>query len=215
MIITIDGGAASGKSTAAVNLANALGYYYINSGMLYRTIAYLQQVYKLSLEEIQQAFEQESLIYLFEQGRASVIYQHEDITIHLKTVEIEQQTSIISQQSEVRQLVNSWQHTLAKRHNVVIEGRDCGTAVFPDADYKFFFTASLEERAHRWQKEQYKKYGKETTLDEAKKVLSERDQRDMGRPLSPLRKPADAVVIDTTMLHHDEVLQQLMNNIKP
>lgn len=220
MIITIDGPTASGKSTLAKELALKLNIYHLNTGFLYRGVAYIL-VYKYHydqeklktinpavLEQIMDKFS-----YKFSNGDSYVFFNNIDITSYLKNKEIDLYSSIISQDSKVRKTLISFQKNLAKHFDLVCEGRDCGSIVFPDADLKIYLTADLQVRALRWQK-YMKSKGKQYTAEESIKFVSERDQRDTKREVSPLTIPQNAIIIDNSNLSEEQVLNKIINLYK-
>jgi CMP/dCMP kinase len=223
MIITIDGPGVSGKSTVARLLAEKLGFYYVSSGFLYRACAYLllhEASYTLEdLAHAQQAdierfLDPRHLRYTYDTtNKEQVSYQDINITSHLKTPEIDRASSIISSIPLVRTKLMHMQRNIGIHHNIVIDGRDCGSVVFPQADHKFFLTADLEVRAKRWVSDQQKKG---ITLDVALACheLRERDRRDLERKISPLVVPEGAALIDSSALDRDQVLAMMENLIQ-
>ncbi len=222
MIITIDGPAASGKSTAARLLAKRLGYYYLNSGMLYRALSYLLLENGYTLEttanpsesDIKQYLDPERLAYVSDdQTNAHIYFDGEEITQYLKNERIDQASSRVSTNAEVRDYLLNFQRQLASTHDVIVEGRDSGTVVFPQAQVKFFLMASLEVRAERWQKELEEK-GTKITILEAQKQLSERDKRDTERAIAPLKIPENAIVVDNSLYTINETVDVLVGYVK-
>lgn len=209
MIITIDGPTASGKSTAAMLMAQKLGFYYLNSGLLYRAFAYVlldhcgyrvEKLYHPRDEDIQAYLLSDRINYICDsQAMASIWFDGNDITAHLKGGAIDQAASIVSGDVRVRQALLGVQRLIGKAHDLVIDGRDTGTVVFPDADYKFYLTASLEIRAARWMHDQQAR-GNSYSLQEAIAQLAIRDERDATRDIAPLRIPEAATIIDNGQL---------------
>jgi len=206
MIITIDGPTASGKSTLARMLAQRLNYYYICSGLLYRALAYLLVTYygyteknieHIALQDIAACFNPDKFIYSYDGVHERILYDNQDITPYLKDSVIDHITSITSVNEHVRHCVTVLQHSLAAAHDIVIDGRDTGSAVFPAADVKFFLTASLQVRAQRWLYDQ-KKRGHNFSTHEAQEKVADRDRRDSERAVAPLIIPSDAHVIDNS-----------------
>lgn len=214
MIITIDGPTASGKSSVARNLAEKLGIMYINSGLLFRGIAYVMKTEPpASLEHILLANQESALSYQYSQkDGAQMVYRGTTITPYLKTPEVDRLASEIGLNLQVREIIQRYQQDLALRQSVIAEGRDCGTVIFPHADYKFYITAPLEVRAQRWQHEQEKK-GLSYSLEESKRLIEERDTRDSERALAPLTVPHDAFVIDSNFLTIDQVVTLCLEHI--
>lgn len=210
MIITIDGPASSGKSTVARLLADELGFVYLNSGLLFRALSYIlvhrygytaQTIAHPAERDITDVLNSGDMRYAYdkEQG-ARIIYKGDDITRHLKLPDIDEWASLVSQDSDVRRELLVLQKKYALENNSVVEGRDCGSVVFPQADYKFFLTASVDVRAYRWQHDQARR-GVFASLDEAKAFIMERDERDSTRVVSPLVVPQGARIIDDSGLN--------------
>ncbi len=199
MIITIDGPVASGKSTIAELLAKKRGYLYLNTGLLFRAVAYLLYIKNQTLNL-------SALTYTYTKDNgAQILYKDHNITPLLKTPEMDQLASQVATQKEVREALLVYQRQVAKEHNVVAEGRDTGTVVFPHADYKFYITASLEERAKRWQAYQLIRRNN-YTLEDSIAMVNERDTRDEQRNVAPLRIPTGAHVIDTSDMTIDDAV---------
>jgi cytidylate kinase len=222
MIITIDGPSASGKSTVARVLARKLNFYYIYSGLLFRAIAYVlmkEYGYTVAMMAnpdemmVKKILDPKKLIYRYEQGNEKIIYNGHDITALLKTPEMDQAASILSTHPLVREELLQLQRIIANEHDVIIDGRDAGSLVFPYADKKFYLTASLQERARRWQ-QALEKRGTMMTLQTAHQELHVRDTRDMNRQIAPLIIPAGAVMIDNSDLTLQETLHVMLNHIE-
>jgi len=218
MVITIDGPVASGKSTMARLLAQQLGFYYINSGMLFRAIGYLLvSRYNYTSENIERATGQDILqlladhviTYIYHES-AQIFVDGVDVTSLLKSAAIDRAASLVSVHEVVRDKVLRMQHEISRTHNCVVEGRDAGTAVFPDAELHIFLTAPLQVRAARWQKDQAAK-GMIVDLEKAVAEIAERDKRDSERSCAPLRVPQGAVVIDAGMRTIPEILAELVS----
>jgi cytidylate kinase len=217
MIITIDGPAASGKSSVARKLADKLGFMYLNSGFLFRAVAYLVYDRNIPVGSLP------TMLYVGPdsplQYRSSpktgpqVLYHHEDITPFLKTPSMDQLSSELALDPLVRNLVRVYQQKSALTQSIVAEGRDCGTAIFPHANYKFFLTASDSIRAERWQKELSRK-GIHCDLSESLQSIQERDRRDSERAIDPLTIPQDSEVVDTSSLTIQEVVDRLTRKVQ-
>lgn len=224
MIITIDGPTASGKSTIARMLAKELGYYYVCSGLLYRALAYLlinnygyteSTVAHVDPKDIAACFDQDKFVYLYDvDQRERIVFDNEDITPYLKDSFIDRITSITSVNEYVRHFVTVLQHSLAKDHDIVIDGRDTGSAVFPHAEVRFFLTASLEVRAQRWLTDQNNKHGHHFTLEQAMEKVADRDKRDMERALAPLIIPNGGIVVDNSDLTLEQTFQEMLAHVK-
>lgn len=222
MIITIDGPTASGKSTVAALLAKKLGFFHLNTGFLYRSLAYLlvtTRNYSLTdLENVQQediveCVRPDFFSYSYDvQKDVRVSYKGNDITPYLKDSSVDQYVAIISPQKLVREAMVDQQRALATKYNLVVDGRDVGSLVFPHAHFKFYLTASLLVRAARWQKDQ-KARGHDFTLQEAEKMVHDRDLKDMQRKISPLAVPVGGIEIDNSDLTLDETVQKFLSYI--
>lgn len=221
MVITIDGPVASGKSTMARLLAQQLGFYYINSGLLFRAIAYLlgtrygyddRALETASGQKLLEIISHHIITYNYDQN-AQILIDGVDVTTQLKSAAIDRAASLVSVHEAVRDNVLHRQHEIAREHDCVVEGRDAGTVVFPGAELHIFLTAPIEVRAQRWQHDQQKKGGS-VTLDQALAEITERDERDSGRSCAPLRIPEGAVVIDAGTRGIPEVLAELVMLVK-
>jgi len=212
IIIAIDGPAASGKSTAAKRLANALGYLYLDTGAMYRAITYsvLKKNIFDDLEKIFDLVRNIELELKFEDGVTRVFVDGEEVTDFIRTPEVSGKVSEISRIPEVRKEMVKLQRRIAEQGNLVAEGRDITTVVFPNADVKIFMTASLDERARRRYKE-HQERGEDVTFEAVKANLEKRDKIDSTRPVSPLRKAEDAVELDTTNMTVEEELEKMKN----
>ncbi len=222
MIITIDGPTASGKSTTAAHLAARLDFLYINSGLLFRGLAY---VFAIATHEIEQDENKKDFVRIFDSlleqmhysydkvTGAAILFHEKNITSLLKTPEISTMASVIGTNEILRDLVTAWQRRMASGNNVVVEGRDAGSVVFPEADLKLFLTALLEVRAARWQKDQEQR-GLILTLAEATQQIFERDERDSKRNVAPLIIPEGALVIDNGELTSEETVENIVNSVR-
>lgn len=221
MIVTIDGPTCSGKSTVASLAAKKLNFAYLNSGMLYRGIAYVLvnffnydqfQLVDPKLEDLNQITQNGKFKYLYENYNSKIIYQGQDITAYLKTKEVDNYASISSAAGQVRASLLEIQRQIGKNQNCIVEGRDTGTVVFPQAEFKFFLTASLTVRALRWQSFMIKQ-GKKYSLIESMKLVDERDHRDINRHIAPLLPAQGACMIDASNLSVDQVVDKICNSV--
>ncbi|MBN1919054.1 MAG: (d)CMP kinase [Verrucomicrobia bacterium] len=217
-VIAIDGPAGSGKSTIAVALARRLGRLHVNTGAMYRAITV--KVLRAGLRPD----DRDAVIRLVDathvelrpakDGGVSVFLDGEDVTHEVGTAEVSRFVSPVSLIPEVRNLMVREQRRLAERCDVVAEGRDVTTVVYPNAQHKFYLDASPEERARRRLKE-FAERGERATFDEVKREIEERDHRDSTRAVSPLTQAKDAIIVDTTSMKPDEVVDRILRIIEP
>jgi CMP/dCMP kinase len=220
MIITIDGPTASGKTTIARLLARELGYYYLSSGLLFRGLAYaLVHDFLYNPEQLKNPREQDvqkalaGFKYSYDkQSGEQLLINGKALSQELRSEAISQYASIIATNMMVRSALAKLQHSIADSHDLVAEGRDIGSAIFPNAQIKFFLTASLDVRASRWQKEQ-KTRGKDISLDVACNEVKARDERDATRAIAPLTVPDGAIVIDDSDLNQLQMLEKMLQEI--
>ncbi|MDP3788332.1 MAG: (d)CMP kinase [Candidatus Chromulinivorax sp.] len=222
MIITLDGPCGSGKSTLAQLLAQKLGFFYINSGYLYRSLAYIlidefgydeAQLHNPNLDDIAFILHENNFIYQYRDGVAQVFFRGNEITQHLKMSTVSHHASIISAHQGVRQLIVPVQQKFAESYSLVTDGRDCGTEIYPQAEFKFYVTAAPEIRAQRLQADLQTK-GIEMSFDEVLQMTISRDDRDMMREVSPLKKAADAIEIDTSNLSVHQLLEFILTIVQ-
>src|SRR4051794_18360548 len=208
LIIAVDGPAGAGKSSSSRLLAERLGYRYIDTGALYRAVGLLAWEQGISPENTQDLTALcNGLTLRFVAGTEGVrlLLGERDMTIDIRKPEISQMASKVSAHPVVRHCLLTLQRDLGKDGGVVMEGRDIGTVVFPDADVKFYLDASSKERGRRRYAE-LQQQGTPANLATTVQEIAERDQRDSGREHAPLQRAADAVVIDTTTLSLAEVV---------
>jgi cytidylate kinase len=207
MIVTIDGPAGTGKSTVARTLADRLGFEFLNTGAMYRAVAFACLQRNLDLTDDRTIGDiANTLEILFSQNR--LMLGGEDVTDAIRGQEVTQSASIVAANPTVRKRLVELQRRVGLNTNLVTEGRDQGTTVFPNAECKFFLTASPEERARRRQRELEEK-GDFISLDELVEQQQLRDRRDESRSCSPLQPAHDAVLIDTTKMTLAEVASYL------
>ncbi|WP_457621783.1 (d)CMP kinase [Persephonella sp.] len=217
MIIAIDGPAGSGKSTVAKRLSNILGYTYIDTGAMYRAVAYKVKQEGINPDDADAVVSIMKKINIKlepSDNGVKVFLDGEDVSSKIRTEEIGKIASKIARHSEVRKILVQKQREMGKKaKNAVIEGRDTGTVIFPDADLKIFMTASPEIRARRrW--EELKNKGLDIDYNQILKEVKERDHLDQTRKDSPLRPAKDAIIIDTTNKSIDEVINQILELIR-
>ena len=223
MIITIDGPTASGKSTVARDLSNKLGYNHLSTGLLYRGLAYLltnlsdyneATIDHPSQEEVVDFLDPDKFSYFEDaDGKGCISWDGKEITQFLKTPEMDLAASLVSTNPRVREQLLEYQRWFAKNNNIVADGRDLGSVVYPDADVKFFLTAMPEERARRWQADQEKK-SNSFTHEQALEKVNDRDNRDRERAVCPLIQPKDAIIVDNTDLTPEQTLEAMMTMVQ-
>ncbi len=208
MIVAIDGPAGSGKSTISGLLAARLGYQLIDTGALYRCVALAARRLDVSLQDDATLGAVASRVQVrFEMvdGVNRVFLDEEDVSEAIRTPENGDAASRVSAVPSVRTALLEVQREMARREDSVMEGRDIGTVVFPDADVKVYLTASPDERARR----RWAEFGGDPSLLEVRQQLADRDARDMGRATAPLKKAVDAVELDSTDLGIDAVVERI------
>ena len=217
-VVTIDGPAGSGKGTVAGKLAGILGYHYLDSGVLYRALALLSQQQHVEVNDVVALNElclgmRVHFDISSENNGGCVLLQGQDVSEQLRTEECAARASLLAACSHVREALLEKQRVFRILPGLVAEGRDMGTKVFPDADHKFFLTASSKERAFRRQK-QLKKRAISVSLSRLLKEIEARDSRDEGRATSPLCPAKDAVLVDSTNLSIEQVMQCIMAHVQ-
>ncbi|GMU86093.1 MAG: cytidylate kinase [Ignavibacteriales bacterium] len=214
LIIAIDGPAGSGKSTTAREVANRIGYVYIDTGAMYRAVTYvaIRENILRNHNAVIDFLKTSEISIVAAEGENRIIWNDEDITPKLRSLEVNDNVSEISSIPDVREELINKQRTVGNNGGVVMEGRDIGTVVFPQADLKFFLTASLDERARR----RFKEVSVTEPVDEEniRRNLSERDDKDSGRSVSPLKKAEGAIEIDTSNLTFEEQVTMIVDTIR-
>ena len=207
--IAIDGPAGAGKSTIARRLAKELGYYYVDTGAIYRTVAYFFDLWGIAPKDIdgisRYIDELTVSIRYDEEGVQHMIMNGMDVTDDIRTQEIGQKASLISAHAIVREMLLDMQRDVAKEHNVIMDGRDIGTVVLPKATVKIFLTASAEVRARRRTDELTAK-GQKADYNKVLKEIQQRDYQDTHREVAPLKLARDSVKLDTSELDIDGVI---------
>ena len=207
--IAIDGPAGAGKSTIAKALAKELGYRYVDTGAIYRTVAYFFDLWGVSPKDVDGVTryidELTINIEYDEEGKQHMIMNGMDVTDEIRTQDISQKASLVSAHGVVRDVLLDMQRSVAKKYNVIMDGRDIGTVVLPKATVKIFLTASAEVRAKRRTDELIAK-GQKADFATVLKEIQQRDYQDMNRPIAPLKQAKDAVLLDTSQLDIEGVL---------
>ncbi|MGN0631579.1 MAG: (d)CMP kinase [Ruminococcus sp.] len=212
--IAIDGPAGAGKSSIAREVSSELGFIYVDTGALYRTIALFASEHNLTSEkELIAELDEIEIDLSFIGGIQRISLCGEDVTDDIRTPEISMGASKVSAIPEVREFLFDLQQKIAREHNVIMDGRDIGTVVLPDADLKIFLTASADERASRRYLE-LKEKADCPTYEEIREDIIKRDYNDSHRAVAPLRQAEDAVLIDTTNMGFHEVCEEILDLIR-
>ena len=210
--IAIDGPAGAGKSTIAKRLAKELGYYYVDTGAIYRTVAYFLDLLGISpkdVDGVERYIDELTIgIEYDEEGNQHMIMNGMDVTADIRTQEISQKASLVSAHAIVREMLLDMQRDVAKQHNVIMDGRDIGTVVLPKANVKIFLTASAEVRAQRRTDELIAK-GQKANYAQIIKEIQQRDYQDTHREVAPLKLARDSIKVDTSALDIDGVIAEL------
>ena len=210
--IAIDGPAGAGKSTIAKRLAKELGYQYVDTGAIYRTVAYFLDLWGVSPKDIDGVTryidELTINIEYDEDGVQHMIMNGMDVTADIRTQDISQKASLVSAHAIVRDMLLDMQRHVAKEYNVIMDGRDIGSVVLPKADVKIFLTASAEVRAQRRTDELLAK-GQKANYNQILKEIQQRDYQDTHREVAPLKMCRDSVKLDTSDLDIEQVIAQM------
>lgn len=214
--VALDGPAGAGKSTVAKGAAKELGFIYVDTGALYRTVGlkFLRDGYTTELEcDIESVLKTIEVNIRFIDGVQHVFLNGEDVSDEIRTPEASMMASAVSAKPPVRAFLLEMQRKLAKENNVLMDGRDIGTVVLPDATLKFFVTASVSERADRRFRE-LKEKGMDVNYDDIYKDIETRDYNDSHREIAPLKPADDSIIFDTTGNTLEESVDKLVNMIK-
>ncbi|HMA61933.1 MAG TPA: (d)CMP kinase [bacterium] len=215
-VISIDGPAGAGKSSTARKVAQELGFLYVDTGAMYRAVT-LAAIHKnIDVQDSELVTQMASKLRIrFKKidGEYHTFLDGEDVSREIRSTQVADLVSPVSAVEGVRKVLVEQQRKMAQDHDVVMEGRDIGTNVFPDAEYKFFITADVEVRARRRMKD-YQKNGQKLNQKEIVEELKKRDKIDSSREHAPLKKPEGAFVVDTTDLDFDEQVQIIVNKVK-
>ena len=217
MVITIDGPAGVGKTTTAKRLANKLGYQYLDTGAMYRAVTYFLRQNSVDISSEVHVKKMLDILNLeldfTSEDEIKVLLDNVDISTLIRSKEITSAVSEVSAIKAVREKMVKIQKDTVKNGNFIVEGRDIGTVVFPDAKYKFFLTADYDVRAQR-RLEDFKRVNEELNVNKIKQDLTDRDQYDSSRKLSPLKQAKDAIVIDTSTCTIDDQVNQIFKHIE-
>lgn len=222
MIITIDGPSGSGKSTLSVKLAKYLGFFCLNGGYLYRAMAYIlktfygytdQMLHHPKIEDVQAIIDSGQFRYDYVEGIAHVFFGDDDISQFLKKVENGKAAAIIAQNGHVRKIMQQYERKIVQDRDAIVEGRACGSTTFFDADLKLYVTASLDIRAKRAVVDQAAR-GNVLTEAQALEHIVARDNADMNRKHDPLIIPQGAVILDTSTITQEQVLEEAVNLVR-
>lgn len=219
LVIAIDGFSSTGKSSISKVVADTLGLIHIDTGAMYRAITlfglrnFKNEKQEIDLSKLLQNLNEISLEFRENSEKLEIYLNGENVSKEIRTTEVSDNVSFIAKQPEVRERLVVLQRNIAEKQGVIMDGRDIGTVVLPNADYKFFLTASADERARRRFLE-LQSIGIETTIEEVKQNLIERDRIDSEREISPLKQAEDAILIDNTNLNKEETIDLILSYIK-
>ncbi len=217
MVITIDGAAGVGKTSTAKELAKRLGYQYFDTGAMYRavTLFFIRENVDLSSKsEVVKSLNSIKLnIDFSSESEMQIFLDEDDISLKIRSQEVTSRVSAVSALKDVREMMVNIQRSFTANGNFVVEGRDIGTVVFPDAKYKFYLQADYDIRAER-RLADFEKLNEAKNINEIKEDLEKRDKYDSSRKLSPLKKPDNAIIIDTTLCTFEEQVNQILKHIE-
>lgn len=214
IIIAIDGGPGTGKSTVSDYIAKKLNIVHIDTGAMFRAVGYffVKNNIELSEENVVSNLDKIDVRLEYKELKTLVFLNNEDVTDFIRTNEVSMAASYVSKIKEVRKKLLELQRNMANTISVVLDGQDIGTVVFPNADFKFYFTCSMEVRAKR-RNEDLNKKGNNTTYEEVKALLEKRDRDDRARKEAPILKAEDAIDIDTSYNTVEETAEKILNII--
>ncbi|MCS3869777.1 cytidylate kinase [Chryseobacterium ginsenosidimutans] len=218
-VIAIDGYSSTGKSSISKVIAQKLGLVHLDTGALYRGVTWfalqncLNDNGSINLEGLFSSFDEIELEFKNDNGELVLFLNHIDISKAIRTNEVSNNVSLVAKQKEVRDFLLQSQRSLAEKGGIIMDGRDIGTVVLPNADYKFFLTASIDERTKRRYTELIS-LGIEANEQQVKENLLIRDKIDSEREIAPLKQAEDAIVIDNTHLTKHETIDSILSHIK-
>lgn len=216
MVIAIDGVAGAGKSTLSKGVSQRLGFTLCSAGSIYRAIALktkMEGINPSDAKSLRKMLEKTKISFEYIDGNSRTLLDGRDVSNLIRSIEISELTPRVAGYNFVREFVRKIQHQMSKKHNIIVEGRDIGTVVFPNAELKFFVTASDNVRAER-RREEYRRLGEEISLEQALADVLKRDKSDSTRELSPLKKADDAVVFDNSNWSVEEALDRMTRIIQ-
>ncbi len=217
LIIAIDGFSSSGKSTIAKSLAKKLKYIYVDSGAMYRAITYKllkNNIDFKNIDKIKEILKSTTIDFIIQNGENIIFLDNECVEDKIRSLYISSHVSEVSTIPEVREFLVKIQRKLGEKGGIVMDGRDIGTVVYPNADLKFFIDADIDIRAKRRHLEMEAKTGEKINLEEVKNNLVKRDKIDSSRKHSPLKLADDAIVINTDNMTKEEQLQYIFDIVK-
>ncbi len=218
-VIAIDGYSSTGKSSISKKIARELGIVHLDTGALYRGITLFaiknctDSNGKISSEKLVSQLKDINLEFRNEGGELVLYLNGENVSAEIRTVSVADQVSFVAKQPEVREFLLQKQRDMAREGGIIMDGRDIGTVVLPDADFKFFLTASIDERTRRRHTELLS-MNQSTDFESVKENLIVRDKTDSEREISPLRQAEDAILIDNTNLSKDETAQKILEVVR-
>ncbi len=218
-VIAIDGYSSTGKSSISKEIAKRLDLIHLDTGALYRGITYFalskcrSKTMSIDLELLYSAFDTIQLDFKEIDNELELYLNNKSIAMEIRSPEVSDQVSFIAKQAPVREFLLETQRQIASKGGVIMDGRDIGTTVLPDANYKFFLTASIEERTKRRYMELLS-FGQKTDSDSVRQNLQQRDKMDSERDVSPLRQAPDAILIDNSSLTKEETIGLILKHIE-
>jgi len=218
-VIAIDGYSSTGKSSISKIIAQKLGIIHLDTGALYRGVTWfalqncLSDDGSINLQSLFSSFNEIELEFKNDNGELVLFLNHIDISKAIRTNEVSENVSFVAKQKEVRDFLLQSQRSLAEKGGIIMDGRDIGTVVLPNADYKFFLTASIDERTKR-RYEELISLGIEANEQQVKENLIIRDKIDSEREIAPLKQAEDAIVIDNTSISKEETIESILSYIK-
>jgi len=216
IVIAIDGPAGSGKSSTAREVARRLNFTYVDTGAMYRAVTLAMIRARIAVENqaaVTELAEKTDIRFKWVDDNLHTFLNGEDVSVPIRSAEVAQLVSPVSAIGSVREIMVQRQREMADTANIVMEGRDIGTNVFPDAQFKFYLEANLETRAKR-RISDYQKIGQNLTIPEIMAEIQKRDKIDSSRQHSPLRKAEDAIVIDTSNLQFEEQVGMILTKVQ-